>query len=524
MRSPLGRFVVLPLLLLTACAPAAPMTPTTTGGATTPVEVREENQSLRVIAGALIGNPTPQASNSNAYQYFPLYDSLTVFGENAKVLPWVATKWESSPDGLIWTFTIRNDMTFSNGDKLTADDVAYTVQQVLTKRWPQLTYISTVTEARATSPTTVELVTRQIDVTIPSGTTYLWIVPKDYLERVGFDAFVQRPVGSGPYELVDFRVADRIVYKKRSTPHAFRKPIPDEIIIRAVVDGAQQVNGLRTGEAHIVAGATYQADAAEILKREGFTIVNRPTGIGSIRFTQSVYEAKNSPLKDKRVRQALNYAVDRVTLTRVLFGSYGRPDSQFSLPGSQYYDPSVPIWPYDVAKAKQLLAEAGYPNGFKIDMDYSVSMSSPTLIQAIQGYLREVGIEVSANAFEQGVFVDKVYGRAGQTISEMSPGGNGDTNGFNSGTRVFLGCGRPSPQQYFYCNPEWDRLMDAAYAERDDAKRRQLFLQANKVMRDDVPMIFLYTADSLLSHSPKVRGWQVPMPLSFRFDEVYLVK
>ncbi|MCL6648861.1 MAG: ABC transporter substrate-binding protein [Chloroflexi bacterium] len=524
MSSWFGRLPFLVVIVAAACAPAAPVTPAVSGGVGAPREERAESQALRVIAGALIGNPTPQASNSNAYQYFPLYDSLTVFGENATVLPWIATKWEASADGLTWTFTIRDDVTFSNGDKLTAEDVVFTIQQVLEKRWPQLTYIATVAGARVINPTTLAITTRQVDVTLPSGTTYLWIVPKAYFERVGFEGFVQQPIGSGPYELVEFRSADRILYRKRSTPHTFRKANPTEILIRAVVDASQQVNGLRTGEAHIVAGPTYQADQAEQLKREGFVIYNKPTGIGGVRFTQSVYEAKNSPLKDKRVRQALNYAVDRETLTRVLYGSYGRPDSQWALPGSQYYDPSVPIWPYDPVKAKQLLAEAGYPNGFKADMDYSTSMTSPTLVQAIQAYFREVGVEVSANAYEQGIYVDKVYGRNNQSISELSPGGNGDTNGFNSGSRVFIGCGRPSPQQYFYCNLEWDRLMDLAYAERDDAKRRQIFLQANKVFRDDVPVVFLYTADSLLTASPKVRGWQVPMPLSFRFDEVYLLK
>jgi peptide/nickel transport system substrate-binding protein len=414
-------------------------------------------------------------------------------------------------------------VTWPDGQKLTAEDLAFTIGQVMERRWPQRTYIETLTRWVAPSPDTLALTSSRVDITLLTGSTYIWVLPKHYYERVGFEQFVVKPMGSGPYEMTEYKVADTIRYKKRAQDHAFRKVVLDEILIRAVPEAQQQQNGLLTGESHI-AVASWTPEQADRLKGEGNTITAYPAAVGGVRIVQSTYERTNSPLKDIRVRQAMNYAINRPELVNLLYKSYGKPDSQFAVEGSRYHDTSVPIWPYDVARAKQLLAQAGYPNGITLKMDYSPAMSSATLINALLGYFKEIGVTVEANTFELGVYVDKVYGRNGQLLADISPGGQGDSNLLHTGARVFVGCGKPGPSQTLYCNPEWDRLLDAAYQERDEARSRTLMLQANKVFRDDVPVVFLYTASVFTSSGAKVRGYEVRSPLSYDFDKVYLVK
>src|SRR5207237_3630185 len=113
--------------------------------------------------------------------------------------------------------------------------------------WPGKSFIGTATAAKALDDATVEVQTRQVDVSIPNGTPYLWIVPKKYFEQVGLDGFIAKPMGSGPYEMVDFRAGDQVRFKKKPS-HAFRNVQATEILLRAVPAQGQLINGLRTGE------------------------------------------------------------------------------------------------------------------------------------------------------------------------------------------------------------------------------------------------------------------------------------
>ncbi|MFN8535057.1 MAG: ABC transporter substrate-binding protein [Dehalococcoidia bacterium] len=532
MKGLLLRLLTLGALATAACAPAAPApTQPTTGGAApaAPTEQRADQQLLKIGVSGLIGNPTPQSSSSNLYQFWPMYDNLTQFGANYEVKPSVAEKWTISDDAKTWTFSIRKDMKWPDGSALTAEDVAFTINEIVAKNWPQRAFIGFVTEAKVVDPATVEVLTKQEDASIPNAGPYLWIVPKAYYQSVGFDGFVQKPMGSGPYELTSFKVADTLSYKKRTAAHAFRKPVADEVIFRAIPESTQVVNGLTTGELDIAAQVNFTGDQIDQIKRNNLPIISNLSATGGAGLLQGVYEKHNTPLKDKRVRQAFNYAVDKQAIADGIYRGYAKPSGQLAVPGSLYWDDSVQPYPYDPAMAKRLLAEAGYPNGFKLPsgIDFTPGMTRPDLVIAIQGYLKAVGVEAEANSWELGVFVDKRYGRNNQTNGDISVGGSGDGNGFNSQARTFNGCGKPvggNAESLGYCNPEWDRLMDAAFGEKDPVKRGQLMKQANKVFRDDVPVIFLTSNPIYVIHTPKTKAVELAMPLAYNFDSAYKIK
>src|SRR5262249_31979676 len=152
-----------------------------------------------------------------------------------------------------------------------------------------------------------------------------------------------------------------IDYKKRTTAHPFRKPANDELIIKYIPEAVQLVNGSQTDQLDLVSGAL-TGDQIEVLKQKGMTIINRPGGSSSIMLPQGTYESKNTPLANIKVRQALNYAVNREQIVKSIFRGYGRASGQLLVPDSPSWNDAIPPWPYDVAKAKQLLADAGYAN------------------------------------------------------------------------------------------------------------------------------------------------------------------
>ncbi|MCL6648501.1 MAG: ABC transporter substrate-binding protein [Chloroflexi bacterium] len=527
MRWSLRSSPVLGLVLLTACAPARPAVapPPPPAG-----EVWAEQQVLRAAVAGLPTALTPQVSASAFYAFWPFYDNLTQFGPNFEPRPAIAQQWELSADGLQWTFTLRSDLRWNDGTPLTAEDVAFTLMQVVEAGWPQRSFFPTVTAARARNETTLEVATRVVDVSVPNGGPYLWIVPKRYFEAVGgASGFRDRPMGSGPYELAEFRANDLIRFVRKATPHPYRSPIASEILLRAVPEPAQLVNGLRTGEIDLVPFTNLSAEHADTLRRAGLTVLPFLVSNVSYSLPQGPAEVRASPTRDRRVRLAMNYAVNKEAIAKTIYRGFAEPVGQFAIPGSVLWDPELPPFPYDPARAKQLLAEAGYPNGVKLPygIDYS-PLSLQDTVLAVQGDLRTVGIEVELHNNENAVIQDKIFGRNNQLLGDIYAGGTGDQNGFAATVRTTNGCGRPAgapANTVWYCNPEWDRLFDQIYSERDPARSAQLGHQVTRLFREDVAAIFLVLAPLYVIHAPRLRGVEVPATIgNWSLDPVYKVK
>ncbi|GIW06831.1 MAG: ABC transporter substrate-binding protein [Dehalococcoidia bacterium] len=521
-------WTVVALVALTACAPAT--TASVPPPPAAPGDVRDEQQIIRAAVSGIPANLTPQVSASAFYMFWPFYDNLTQYGPNFEPRPAVAEKWELSQDGLTWTFTIRKDMKWTDGSALTAEDVAFTFDQIVNAGWPQRSFFTTVTGARAINESTVVVTTRTVDVSVPNGGPFFWVIPKRYFESVGgLNGFRDKPMGSGPYELVDFRPGDQIRFRKKSTPHAYRSPIATEIIIRAIPEPIQLINGLRTGEIDIVPFANLSAENADNLRRSGMVV--NPFFVSNVSYSipQGPNEVRQSPLRDRRVRLALNYAVNKEAIAKTVYRGFAQPVGQFAVPGSVLWDPDLPPFPYDPARAKQLLAEAGYPNGFKLPYGIDFSpMSLADTVLAVHGDLMAIGVEADLHNNENAVMQDKIFGRNNQLLGDIYAGGTGDQNGFGATVRTTNGCDRPAgapPTNVWYCNREWERVFDQLYSERDPARRQQLGRQVTRIFREDVPAIFIVLSPLYVIHSPKIRDVRVPASIgNWSMDSVYKVK
>jgi ABC-type transport system substrate-binding protein len=188
------------------------------------------------------------------------------------------------------------------------------------------------------------------------------------------------------------------------------------------------------------------------------------------------------------------------------------------------WDPTIREYPYDLATARRLLAEAGYPNGFRlpVGIDFTPQTGNPQVMLALQSALKEIGIEANLNSTELAVFLDKYYGRAGQTKGDLFVVTTSDTNGFAPTIRGLINC---SVTLVWWCNQEYDKLLSDAAAEPDLAKRSVLMKRANNLLQVEVSHANMLLIPTFIVHSPKIKGfnWGSQHRQYYHFDDAFRV-
>jgi peptide/nickel transport system substrate-binding protein len=521
MPRPLLTALALWATMLVACAPAtAPSQPPTGGGApSTSGPLRAENQVIRVAQTGIPASLSPEVSSSNIPYFSALFDPMVTLERGFKVVPQIAEKWEYR-DGA-WIFTIRNDVKFTNGQPLTVEDVTFTINLIAEKNLPQRAYLPNLAGARALDARTVEVSGRVPDISILNGMAWVFVLPKAYYEQVGQREFQTKAIGSGPYEVVEFRPSDLAVFRKKAE-HPFRKVVATELRFQTVPETASVVSGLRTGDIDATSHVTFAVDQVEAMKRDGVRIASLDGAFVFALASQPENRDKNTPLTTKLVREALNYAVDKEAIARALYRGYAAPSGQLTITSSNLWLKDVQPWPYDPAKAKQLLAQAGYPNGFKLEsgIDFTPTSVNPQLALALQGALKDVGVEAPLNSHEIAVFLDKFYARNGQQKSELFLIVSGDANGMGSALRGNFSCDKRG-YEVWWCNEEWNRLFDQSLSEPNEQRRAELQQRAHRALLADVPGIFLLTTPLFVASGPKIENVELTTPLVYRFDNVY---
>ena len=320
-----------------------------------------------------------------------------------------------------------------------------------------------------------------------AGLAFAWIMPQKYWESVGRDGYNAKPIGSGPYEMVEYRSGDYGRFKKRTAEHPFRKVIATEVEVRSLTEANSINAGLRTGDLDLAMGQ-FTGDQIDQYEKMGLVIEKKAAQNVNMLFPQYEREMRNSPTKDKRVRQAINYAIDKEAISKSFFRGEALAVGQLGLPTSPFWDDSIKAYPYDPAKAKSLLAEAGYPNGFELPfgLEFTPQTGQQDVVVAIQGNLRDVGITAKVLNLELAVFLDKFYARNGQQRGDLFfIGSPVDANGFASNVPTGYSCNK-APENIWYCNPDFDKLFVQAVTEPDLAKRADILKKATQINTQDV--------------------------------------
>lgn len=408
--------------------------------------------------------------------------------ETGEIKPWIAESWEQESE-TVWNFTIREGVKFTNGDPLTAEDVVFSIERILDPelKSPQAANFNIIASAEAEG-NIVKITTGQPGPTLLTTLVNLSIVPKNYVTEVGNEAFNNEPVGSGAYKFESWSKGTSI---KLSANEEYwnGKPNIAAVEFRFVANTASRVADLQSGKAHIITGITAD-DVPTIEGDSKLQVLSTPTErIGFIAFNMIDDTHTKNPLVNKAIAYAINYE----SLIDNLLNGYGTPVTQVLTPLSFGYDNSLKGYSYDPEKAKELLAEAGYPDGVTLELATSQNFDQ-RVVQALQGDLAKVGITVNINLNDHPTFLQKVQDperKWGSLRYGIWSCGCMDADGtifplFRTGTIWSA-----------YTNPEFDALVDEARATTDSARRQALYSDALKILEEDVPGIGLYQVHAL---------------------------
>ncbi|GIW08838.1 MAG: ABC transporter substrate-binding protein [Dehalococcoidia bacterium] len=516
MRLLFSRVVLLAGLVASACAPASQPS-----GSTSPAQT-EPPPPQRLT----IGNPNFLANldpHSNAGSYngikYTLFDTITRVDDKGNVGPWLATSWKVVND-TTWEFALRNDVRFSNGEALDAAAVKFTIDRLVNpeNRLPLAGRIPLVSGAEVVNATTVRFLTRRPDAILPARMAAIFVVPPAEVQRLGAADFGLKPVGTGPFKLVEFVQDTRLVLEKY--PESWRKSTIERLTFLHLPDGSSRVAALRTGDVQMI----YQPplDALAGLERDGFVVAS--TTYARLHVTDLDTITEDTPLRNKLVRQALNYAVDKEAILKQIYGGRGRvADGQLVGPIGFGYDNTLKPYPYDPARARQLLAQAGYPNGFTLKMETPTScLAIRDQTTALAGYLREVGVTTEIEVLENAPFLDRFYNRNG---AKRAPLFNWCPNYFPAMDADFtFQWYTTDAQKKVFSNPEVDRLYQQSTTELDPQRRLGLLKQISAILREEAPVIFIIEPDDIHVISKRVQGFKPRSDGETQFEQISLTR
>ncbi len=440
---------------------------------------------------------------------YPTYQRLVEYdGSSTEVKPGLAKEWQVSEDGLEWTFTLNEGFKFADGTPVTAEAVKFTFDRTLAiKKGPYDVY-SVIKEVKVNSPTSVTFVLSKNFPPFLStlAANYGGIVNPKVKEKeqngdLGQNYLANNTMGSGPYQLEEWKKGQ--YFKLTPNPHYPNQPALKTVYFKIIADPTAQRLQLEQGEVDIAEGipveqltAMGNADNIELLQNPSLLVdyvyINTSRG----------HEA----LKDKRVRQALSYAIDYQALTEAVQQGYATQMRGPIPKGLWGHDESAFQYSYDVEKAKALLAEAGVTN---LELNLLYSDNKPwweTEALTLQAFFAEIGVKLNLNKVAYATsreMMDK--GEFDLCLGVWSPDFADpymfmnywfDSNNFGlSGNRAF------------YKNDRVDQLVRQAATINDQAERIKLYQQAQQIVIDEAPYIYLYQKDSLLPVSKQVKGY-----------------
>lgn len=399
--------------------------------------------------------------------------------------------------------TLRKGVKFTNGEPMNADAVVHAVQVFMD---PKVTpayaiYAEPIAAAERADDATVLIRTKFPYPAVALMLTQIYVTPPAYWASAGAAGFGQKPIGTGPFQFTEWQKDNRLVMDRNPTYWGKAAGGIDRIVWRPVPDDTARAAGLQTGE-YDVTSALSITDVAQLETNPDLQIIPVPS-FRIYTVSLSSLPEHPGPLHDKRVRQALNYAVDKESLVRdVLFGRAQVLDGQLLRPDQIGFDPAVKAYPYDPVRAKTLLAEAGYPNGFEVLFKYPSGRypQDREVSEAIAGMLAKVGVRTTMMTLEPGEFLRQLRAR------ELAP-------------MAFVGLAPPDDPDYqmsqyrstwryaYVQNPAIDALIDAGAREMDPAARAETYQKLAHLMHEEAPVIFLYQGKDYYGAAKHVSGW-----------------
>ena len=447
------------------------------------------------------GNPYQGITLPPVFPHHAVYDTLTTLDRDGKVAPSLAVSWQAETPS-VWVFKLRPGVAFTNGEMLTSEALVASAEHMATAKGRSETIGSQMYQvARAEA---VDELTVRVHLSEPDGLFPLhassWRIPapKAYANtpREEYDA---HPVGSGPFKVVSWDAGKVVMVANRQS---WRAPKLDGIEIVEVADETARLQAFLSGAVNFVMGVA--PDNRPQIEQDGGVMFTRMTLL--VHFL-AFNTTRETPLKDKRVRQALNLAVDRAAIVREVLGGMTEPASQLSYKGAFGYNDALKPMPYDPDKAKKLLAEAGYPNGLKLVVGVTAGLrASDTLYaQQIAADLAKIGVSAEVlSRPQQKQQADMFNGKLDVDIHSTFTRGVDAITDYRHRTCAGLTQGRAA----YHCDPAITTVVKAAMAESDADQRAALYRQVAAMEQDSPPGILLWRGAEFDALKKNITGYR----------------
>ncbi|HEX2500438.1 MAG TPA: ABC transporter substrate-binding protein [Methylomirabilota bacterium] len=487
-------------------------------GAVTPLEA--QTPDVLVIAQGVdmqTGDPHKTTLTHAVNVLTNFYDTLVGRDANLALKPGLALSWRAV-DATTWEFKLRQGAKFHNGEPFNAQAVKLSFERMLDPKtkWPGAGALRLIKSVAVVDDSTVRFTTERPWPLLPRYLGYYGMIVPPGLAQSAEDALIRHPVGTGPYKFVRWVKDDRV--ELEGNPDYWGgKPRINRIVFRAIPSESSRLAELLAGSVHLINivppelfKPIQDSGRAKLVEGRSLSVY---FVIGNL-----VNIAREKPLADRRVRQALNHAIDRQAILASIMHNVGKTVSTFCTDVMLGCDASVPGFAYDPERAKALLREAGYPNGF----EFSISGTSGAypgdrdIALAVADQLNKVGVRARANITEYGVQLKAVQAR--QLADD----------GWFTRFTDFFGLSHIIPFRAFYSPGEWslwrpghkefDQLVEAANVASDEAQIKDLSRRLQLLYKEEAPAISLFTAPNVYGMHPDLDWTPRPDLLLTMFD------
>ncbi len=470
---------------------------------TSPTPTKANTLTIGVSQEAVGLDPHIVTAFSSMRRIDLLYNRLVRLDDTMKIVPDLAESWEI-PNNLTYIFHLRKGVKFHNGREMVASDVKYSLERVLDPATasPGRSYISTISKIETPDDYTVKLTLSSPLASLLDALTSnnISIVPK---EAVDANGNLQRiAVGTGPYMLKEW-VADNSMTLVKN-PNYFEKDLPltDTVIFKVIPEEASLYAGVRSGNLDM---ATIN-DGAIIRQAVGdknVVVMSKP-GMNVRVFS---FNNQKKPFDDVRVRQAVALALDRSEIISLAEYGMAAPTGPIPISAKEWAIPpeQLPFGKPDYAKAKQLLTEAGFPNGFSFDIVCSATYEGGLAVaQVVQNELKNIGLTANLDVVEWGNYIDRWKKRDFSTMVELR-GGSSEPDRFLFRSLHSTG----GVNNFMFKDKEVDSLLELGREQTIPAERKATYDKLQRLLSEKAPLVFLYCPNENQVLSTHVRGFKL---------------
>jgi peptide/nickel transport system substrate-binding protein len=460
-----------------------------------------------------------------------IVETLVTFPEEStQIVPGLAESWTVSKDGLRYTFKLRKGVSFHDGTPLDAEAVKFSIDRQINPAHPfnklgkypfANFFFGNIKAVEVVDPLTVEFVLKEPRASFLAVLTAgaASIVSPTAVRKYGQD-YALTPVGTGPFKYVSWERGQRVVLEKNPSYWRFSVKL-DRVIYRPIVEDQARLTELLTGALDLIVG-TPPDYVGQLEANPKVTLLKQ---VGAHVWYLGINNQKK-PFDDKRVRQALNYAVNKDAIVRDVLKGTGSLSVGPVLPKTWGADGGLKPYPYDPERAKKLLSEAGHPNGFTTTLwvpESGSGMQSPVAMSTvIQSNLKAVGVNVSLQTMEWGAYLAKLRSKEQELFALSWMAGNEDPDMVMYPLLHSSQWTPNGPNRALYKNERFDEILHQARLTTDEKKRADLYRQAQRILVDDAPWIFVDHEIQTAAHAKRVQGFKLHPSFDLRVETISL--